>query len=103
MYIQTIDYNPTGLDLAGEYVLLTNRGGTTANLVGWMLCDLAAHCYQFASFNLGPAASVQLWTKSGTDDATNLYWGLGNPIWNNDGDTATLRNAVNEVVDTYTY
>ena len=32
-----------------------------------------------------------VWTKNGTDGATDLYWGLKHPVWNNrDGDAAVL-------------
>lgn len=33
-------------------------------------------------------------------NAKNVYWGSGNYIWNNTGDTATLRNASGKTVDT---
>jgi hypothetical protein len=29
-----------------------------------------------------------------------VYWGSGNYIWNNTGDTATLRNASGKTLDT---
>ena len=101
--IQSIDYNPPGEDLAGEVVTLLNAGGTAATLTSWTLCDLVAHCYTFPVFTLGAGATVRVWTKSGANTATDLYWGNGAPIWNNDHDTATLRNAANAVVDVYSY
>jgi len=30
-------------------------------------------------------------TGPGTNTATALYWGLGSSVWNNTGDTATLK------------
>jgi len=46
---------------------------------------------------------VTLHTGSGTDSETDLYWGSGSPIWNNDGDTVTVRNGDDAVVQTETY
>jgi hypothetical protein len=101
--IQTIDYNPAGEDLAGENVTLVNQGGPAASMTGWTLCDAAAHCYTFPAFVLTPGATVRVWTKAGANTATDLYWASNQAIWNNDGDTATLRNAINVVVATYSY
>jgi hypothetical protein len=46
---------------------------------------------------------VTVHTGSGTDTATDRYWGYGSPVWNNDGDTATLRTADGTVVVEATY
>lgn len=46
--------------------------------------------------------SVRLHSGSGTDTATEFYRGNG-PIWNNDGDTATLRAANGTVVAAASY
>jgi hypothetical protein len=40
---------------------------------------------------------------NGINNATNLYWGSGQAIWNNTGDTATLRNSGGQIVDTCSY
>jgi len=39
----------------------------------------------FPSFTLGPGAKVKLHTGSGSDSATDLYWGQGSHVWNNTG------------------
>lgn len=39
---------------------------------------------------LDPGAQITLHTGSGADTATDLYWGSGRPIWNNDGDTVIV-------------
>ena len=44
-----------------------------------------------------------MWVKSGTDTATDLYWGRGNPVWNNDGDVAVLRDAGGGEMDRCAY
>jgi endonuclease G len=91
--IETIDYNPPGDDLAGEHVLLQNTGGRAASLAGWTLEDEAGATFTFPAFTLAPAAEVRVWVQAGADDASNLYWSRTQPVWNNGGDTAILRDA----------
>jgi hypothetical protein len=43
--------------------------------------------------------SVRIHTGSGTDTSTNLYWGSGYYIWNNDADGAYLRSDLGYSVD----
>lgn len=98
-----IVYNPSGDDVAGEYVRLQNFGGTTAVLTGWTLSDNDGHVYGFpGGFSLAPGAAVLVWVKSGTNNATNLYWGSAQAYWNNTGDTAFLRNG-GTLVDSCSY
>jgi len=51
------------------------------------------------SYTLDSQATVTLYTGKGTDTATEIFWGSGNPIWNNDGDTAYLYNDNGNLVD----
>ena len=92
-----------GDDVQGEYVRIENQGGTVQDMTDWTLEDQASHVFIFPSFTLGAGATVRVWTKSGTDDSTNLYWGSGSAIWNNTGDTAYLRDEVGSLVDSYSY
>jgi hypothetical protein len=98
-----IEYNPPGDDVAGEFVEIRNFGGTAANMTGWSLRDPVPHVFTFPSFTLQPGAAVKVWTKSGVNNAANLYWGSNQAIWNNTGDTATLRNSGGQTIDTCTY
>jgi len=101
--ITLIVYNPAGTDLDGEYVRLENKGGSTAVMTGWTLSDNDAHVYNFpAGFSLGPGAAVLVWVKSGANNATNLYWGSGQAVWTNTGDTAFLRSG-GTLVDSCSY
>lgn len=87
-----IEYNPPGDDVVGEFVEIKNLGGTAANMTGWTLRDIVPHVFTFPSFTLQPISTVKVWTKSGSNNSGNLYWGSGQAIWNNTGDTAILRN-----------
>ncbi|MEI8164858.1 MAG: DNA/RNA non-specific endonuclease [Chloroflexales bacterium] len=102
--IPYIVYNPPGDDMVGEYVLLRNSGGSPATLTGWTLRDAAKHVYTFPVFTLAAGAEVRLWTKGGGNDASNLYWGQPQPVWNNTGgDTAILRDSRGTEVTRFTY
>jgi hypothetical protein len=98
-----IEYNPDGSDAEGEYVDLQNLGTATVDITGWTLRDEADTVFTFPSFSLASLAQVRVWVKPGVDDATNLYWGRNSAIWNNTGDTATLRDATGNEVDQCTY
>ncbi|MBP8002988.1 MAG: lamin tail domain-containing protein [Chloroflexi bacterium] len=98
-----IEYDPPGPDEDGEYVRFDNLGGSNATLTGWTLRDDANHVFTFPSFTLAVGASVRVWTGSGSNNNANLYWGSGAAIWNNAGDTATLRNSGGQVIDVCTY
>ena len=64
----------------------------------WTLRDGAqpAQVYTFPAFTLAGGATVTVWVKTGSDTATDLYWGLGDSsvlVWSTNGDTAILQNA----------
>ncbi len=101
--IAFIEYDPPGDAVAGEYLLLRNPGGSATELTGWTLNDATNTTYTFPVFTLAAGAEVRLWVRVGVDDAENLYWGRAQAVWNNTGDTATLRDASGALVDLYTY
>ena len=91
-------------NLNDEYIVLENTGSTALDMGGWTVTDDADHRYTFPEgFTLEAGATVTLHTGSGTDTATELYWGAGSPIWNNAGDTITVRNSNDTVVLEETY
>ena len=98
-----INYDPPGSDLDGEYALIQNYAGVAVNLTNWTLRDLAGNTYLFPPFTLNAGAFVRVWTKVGANTPTDLYWGLGAPIWDNTGDTAYLRDHYGALVHTYSY
>jgi beta-lactamase superfamily II metal-dependent hydrolase len=79
------------LSLQDEWVEITNKGSSPVSLKGWKIEDEGSkHTYTFSSCTLDSQTTATLYTGEGVDTATELYWGSGSPIWNNDGDTASL-------------
>ncbi|PSQ01950.1 hypothetical protein BRC95_11520 [Halobacteriales archaeon QS_5_68_33] len=100
--VATIHYDAAGNDNENpndEYVVFENIGDETLALGGWTVGDEAGHTYTFPeSFALGPNERVVLHTGSGADTATDLYWGRNGAVWNNGGDTVTVRDGEGRAV-----
>jgi len=90
----------TDLSLDDEWVKITNTGNSSISLTGWELKDEGdKFTYTFPSFSLESRSTVTVHTEEGTNTATELYWGSGRSIWNNDGDTASLYDINGNLVD----
>ncbi len=90
----------SGLSLKEEFVKIKNFGSSSVDLTGWKIKDEGdKHTYTFPSFQLEAGATVTLYTAEGSNTETELYWGSGNPFWNNDGDTAFLYDNEGYLVD----
>ncbi|WP_416839672.1 lamin tail domain-containing protein [Haloferax sp. DFSO52] len=91
-------------NLDEEYVTLRNDGDEQLDLSGWTIADAAGATYTFADGTELPAGgTLTLYTGTGTDSANERYWGRSSAVWNNGGDTVTVRNATGDVVLSYTY
>ncbi|WP_246430636.1 lamin tail domain-containing protein [Streptomyces rectiverticillatus] len=71
---------------------VTNRSGRTVDLTGWTISDAERHTYRL-HLKLGAYKSVKVHTGTGRDTAADVYWNSRAYVWNNDRDTATLRDA----------
>ena len=91
--------NRTNASLNAEYVRITNNGPAN-NLQSWTLKDAAGHTFRFPNLPIAKGGRVWVRTGKGTNTSSQLYWNSGNYIWNNTGDTATLRSASGRVYDT---
>lgn len=86
-------------NLNDEYIVFTNTGDGTLDISGWTISDEADHMYTVPSgVTLEPGETVTLYTGSGTDSDTELYWGSGSAIWNNGGDTIIVTTDTGETV-----
>jgi micrococcal nuclease len=109
--ITTLHGNAQGDDrynLNGEYVRLCNISPRNVNIRGFTLADLAGHTYSFPEVILRPGYTILLFSGKGYDITEGalqlrLYWGSRYPIWNNDGDTAFLRDPQGKLINTVDY
>lgn len=102
--ISNIYYAPPSGSPLTEYVELQNQGSQAASMGGWTIRDEAGTTYTFPSgFSLAPGASVKVYTGTGSNTATELYWNRGTAVWNNSGgDTAYLYNGAT-LMDSWHY
>lgn len=89
--------------LNAEWVSIHNYSTSRKNLTGWTLRDVDRHVYKFGTFRLAPGATVRIHTGVGTNTATNRYQDRRAYVWNNDHDTAILRNASGVTVSKKTW
>jgi hypothetical protein len=107
--ISKVQFDSPGTDsgsdasLNAEYVRITNDGKTSVDMYGYTLSDNAKHRYNFLKhYVLKPGARVYVHTGRGfyqKPDAQHVYWDHDGYVWNNGGDTATLRNKDVKTVD----
>lgn len=90
-------------NLNDEYVVFEYDGNTSINMTNWWVMDEANNEYRFQNYVLVEGFTTTLYTGSGTDTISKLYWGSTKPIWNNDGDSLYLRDAEGFLVAYYSY
>lgn len=110
--ITNFNYDPDGNEcqiafLNGEYVTIKNACSYSCDLSSWSISDASSHVYTFPSFILASQGQFTLYSGAGVNSATELYWNSPfypcKAIWNNDGDSLTLKNQNNEIIFTYSY
>ncbi|MFJ4329089.1 lamin tail domain-containing protein [Streptomyces tricolor] len=105
VYISDVQYNSPGLDdrsnrsLNAEWVEITNGSGRAVNLEGWTLSDEDGHTYTFHHYRLNGRATVRVHTGIGRDRKMDLYQDRRAYVWDNNSDTATLRNYRGRFID----
>ena len=91
-------------NLNGEYAVLENREDIDLAIGGWTLCDAASHCFRFPpGAVLVAGGTVVVYSGSGRPDRQRYYMGAGRAVWNNNGDTATLRDGTGATVVVFRY
>ena len=111
IYIINFHFNATGNDnynLNDEYVTFRNKCSYPIDMTGWTIKDeTASHIYTFPSFTFNKEATFTLYTGTGINTNSALYWGRtpGDyaAIWNNKGDTLFLRDSNGNLVLTQSY
>ena len=92
---------PEKENLNMEWIEILNAGDADCSMDGWTLSDQQNHTYAFANITLKASASVRVHSGIGNDTASDLYFNRKIPIWNNEGDVATLKDASSKVVAVY--
>ncbi|MFB6197378.1 MAG: lamin tail domain-containing protein, partial [Halobacteriaceae archaeon] len=91
-------------NLNDEYIVFKNTGGSPLDMGGWRISDNAGHSYTVPSdFELGADETVTIYTGSGSDSGSELYWGSSSAVWNNGGDTIVVEDADGKTVVDYSY
>lgn len=74
-----------------DWVRIKNNSTQTVDLTDWWVKTSRHWHYYFPDGTLLPAgATIRLWTGTGTDTSTNLYWGLPSPIFKATGEIVQL-------------
>jgi len=87
--------------LNAEWVIVRNAGGESLSLAGWQLKDSDRNVFTFPNLTLNTGGAVQVHTIAGTNTVIDLYWGLGNPVWES-GEEAQLLDPGGNVRAVYT-
>ncbi len=101
--ITYIENNPAYVLL--EYVTIKNTSGKTIDMTRWILKNdhNPADIFIFPRFTLYNNQTVNVWTLTGEDTNTDLYWGLSYPVWNTYNDCAWLLDDDKLRVSSYCY
>lgn len=87
-----------------EYVEIRNFDTKPIKLGGWKLLDEGPnHTYTFPNYTMDPGQTCRIYTNQNHPEWCGLNWGDGNAIWNNDGDTATLKDSSGKGISSCSY
>jgi len=106
LVITDVEYDAPGNDNDN---LNGDRGGTAADMTGWVLKDESAtHRFNFPNgMVLHVETEVRVFTGCGIDtvgpSSAELYWCEDGAVWNNDGDTAFLLDPEGNIHDEWSY
>ncbi len=82
-----VNYDADGTDDAninGEWIRIRNRGTTAVPLGGWYVKEASPTRFHFpAGASVAAGSYVTVYMGSGTNTATQFYWGLPNTIFQN--------------------
>ena len=101
--IINILFDGSGSSEPDEYVEIRNNSGYAIQIQNWTLRDIANHVYTFPAYLIQPGQVCRIYTNQNHPETCGFNYGNSSAIWNNGGDTATLRDALGNLVHTYTY
>lgn len=110
LQIVKIYYDSPGADrrsnssLNAEYITLLNTTKRAIALEGWSVRDKTGYTYEFgADVVLGAKKRITVRTGQGGDGTSGVYWNRKQYVWNNDRDSAYVRDAKGKAVDSCSY
>ena len=86
-----------------EYVEIENIDNVAIQLQNWTLRDIANHVFTFPNFVIQPNQTCRIYTNQDHPEWCGFSYGSGSAIWNNSGDTATLRDSNGALKDEFSY
>ncbi len=104
--ITEIEFDPVGPDgddLNGEWVQLVNRGESAVQLKGLVLSDESNNAFELLKRELVAGGALRVHSGTGRPSGDAIYWGRDVPLWNNDGDSAFLRDGDGLLIDRFSY
>ena len=90
--IINIDYQPKSGGALNESITIKNLGSSPVDLEFWRVVNDRSEKFDIPEFSLNGNTTVKIWTKTGTNDSTNLYMDRTDEFWNNVSDCAYLRD-----------
>ena len=75
--------------LSSEIAIIKFEGEGQLDLTSWQLKDDNGNTYTFPNVILYPNGAVRVHTAAGTDTVIDLYWGIGEGVWDS-GEEARL-------------
>ena len=88
-------------DVDSERVTIEHNGDREISLAGWRLADQDGNSYRFPALVLHPGGSVELYSRTGEDSVTRLYWNQTEAVWE-EGEEARLLDPNGDERATYT-
>jgi len=101
--INKIRFDPSGDQLEREYMSIKNYGTSAADLTGWTVRDQQGDVYTFPAFTLEVGGLVKIYSGSGSDSTSHLYWMRSHPVWNDHTDRAQLSDPAGLLRDRCAY
>lgn len=104
--IEKFNFNAKGNDnsnLNDEYVVFKNNCDFSINLTNWKIKDKTNNTFIFSKFVLNPKSSFVLYSGSGENSETELYWNSKKAIWDNKKDTLFLFDDEDTLILKYSY
>ena len=98
------DDTGTNASVNAEWFRIKNFSSTARKLGGWTVRDESGTRFTFPKgFTLKAGRSVTVHTGTGSNTRSDLYWGQSYYVWNNTGDTATLKKPSGTKADSCTW